>query len=472
MKIPFVGPAYRARSLNADAQRAVNCYLETDTTSERAPVALYGRPGSTSIATLTTAGVRGAIQHGSYVYWVSGDSVYRMSSTYAVTLLGTISTRSGPVGMASNGTQILIVDGVGGWIATSSALTAITDPDFPAGVRKATYIASFFVVTGDGSGQFYWNETANEGTAWNGLDFASAEGSPDDTVACITNQMELYLVGQKTAEVWIMSGDADSPFQRSGNTFIQVGTSAASSVAALDNTIFWLGQDENGAGMVFRAEGYTPRRVSDHGVETALQGYSTISDAEAFTFQMEGHSFYVLTFPSEDATWVYDVSTGAWFEWAWRDPDANTLHRWRASCHVFFNNKHLVGDWETGDVYELDLDTFTDDGDPILFLRSTQCLDSEGERLFYESLQVDMETGVGLATGQGSDPQVMLRYSNDGGHTWSNIKTKGIGAAGRTGARVKFGPLGSGRNRVWEISITDPVKRHIFGAFASVEKGV
>lgn len=472
MRINFVGPAYTARSLNVDAQRAVNCFLEYDNESPRAPVALHGTPGLLLKFTLGDAPVREAIVMGVYSYWVAGDSVYRVDTAYSATLLGTIRTTSGQVGMATNGTQVLIVDGDSGWIANATSLTEIGDVDFPDGVTRCTYQDGYFIVAGNSSQSFYINETAGDGTVWNGTDFASAEGSPDDTIGLISDHRELWLFGKTSAEVWINTGNVDFPFERSGNTFIEHGCAAAGTIAKLDNTVFWLGSDDRGGAMVWKADGYTPVRISTHAIEFAMQAYSTISDAFAYTYQQEGHAFYVLTFPTANATWCFDVSTGQWHQRAWRDPNTNTLNRHRSNCHVFFNNEHLVGDFETGEVYKLDLDTYSDNGDPILRLRATQCLDSgDGARMFYDDMQVDMEAGVGLNTGQGSAPLLMMRYSNDGGHTWSNIRTKSVGAIGQYGYRAKFGPTGAGRNRVWEISLTDPVKFCVIGAFARAMKG-
>lgn len=471
MKIPFVGPSYQARSLNASAQRALNCYLEVDQQNERAPQALYGTPGLLLRFTLGDAPVRGCIAQGAFSYWVAGDSVYKVSASYVATLLGTIGTSTGQVGMASNGTEVLIVDGVGGWLATTSALTQIVDVDFPVGVKQAAYQDGYFIVTGDGTQKFYINETPNAGTNWNGADFASAEGSPDNTIGLISAHRELWLFGTGSAEVWVDTGNTDFPFERSGNTFIETGCAAAGTIAKMDNTVFWLGQDERGGPMVYRAEGYTPKRISNHAIEQAMQGYSSYSDAFAYTYQILGHSFYVVTFPTGDATWFYDVASGLWFEWSWRDPNTNTDHRHRSNCHVYFNEEHLVGDWETGKVYALDVDTYDDNGDAIRRLRATQCIDGQGVRNFYEEVIVDMETGVGTAIGQGVNPLLMLRYSNDGGHTWSNIKTKSMGVSGEYAKRVNFGPTGSGRNRVWEISCTDPVKWAVFGAYARATPG-
>lgn len=472
MRIPFVGPSYRARSLNADAQRSVNCYLELDNTSDRAPVAMYGTPGLVLRLTLGAAPVRGGITMGDYAYFVAGNTVYRVSSTYAATSLGTIGTITGQVGMAHNGTEVIIVDGVAGWLATSSTLTKITDVDFPNGVTRAASIDGYFLVTGlANSEKFYINETPRAGSGWNGLDFASAEGSPDYTISLVASHRECWLFGSDSAEVWLNTGNPDFPFERSSNTFIERGCGAAGSVAAMDNTVYWLGASKDGKGIVFKAEGYTPVRISNHAMEKAISAYSTLADAIAFTYEMEGHQFYVLTFPTANHTWVFDAATGEWHEWLWRKPGDNTLHRHRANCAVFFNGQQLVGDWETGKVYSLDFDTYSDNGDPIRRERTTQTISAEGERLFFSQLLVDMETGVGLTTGQGSDPEVMLEYSDDGGHSWSNIKTAKIGKIGEYKRRVRFGPTGQSRNRVWRLSMTDPVKFALFGASALVEKG-
>lgn len=472
MKIPFVGPSHTGRSLNADAQRSVNCFLELDNDSPRAPVALLGTPGTVLKFTLGVGPVRAAIKMGTFSYWVAGNSVYRVSKTYAIAKLGEITSSTGPVGLAANDSQVLIVDGFSGWIATASALTPISDPDFPIGVTAAGFVSSYFIVAGDGTGQFYWNETPNTASAWNGLDFASAEANPDKTIGLIVDHLETLLFGTSSCEIFVLTGDAALPFQRTGNTFIEHGCAAAATIAKLDNTTYWLAQDDRGGPMVMRLNGYTPVRVSDHALEKALQAYATVDDAFAYSFQMEGHSFYVLTFPTADATWLFDVESAKWYEWAWMHPDTGALHRHRSSCHLFFGGEHLVGDFESGKVYALDLDTYTDNGDAIKRIRVTQTLSKDNQRLFFGELVVDMETGVGLATGQGSDPQLMLRYSDDGGHTWSNVKTRTIGKVGEYAARAKFGPSGSGRNRVWEISLTDPCKFAVFGANVAVEVGV
>jgi len=472
-KLPFVGPSYQSRSINANAQQTLNAYLELDNSSPRAPLALYGTPGTVRKLTLPTGPVRGAVAEKGWCWIVAGSGVYRVAPDWTFSLCGNIGTSTGEVGIASNGTQVLIVDGADGWLVNISAntLAKITSGGFPNGVTRATFQDGYFAVTGLANSQSFWiNQTAYDGATWDALDFASAEGAPDNTVGIISDHRELWLFGAKSAEVWVNTGSADFPFSRSGNAFIEHGCAAAGTIAKADNTVFWLGSDDRGAGIVWRADGYTPIRISTHAIEHALAGY-TLGNAVAMTYQQEGHVFYVLTFPTDGKTWVYDASTQQWHERAWMHPSTGALSRWRASCAVFFGGEHLVGDFETGAVYALDLDTYTDDGGPILRRRRTATAESLQQRMFFTSLQVDMETGVGTGNGQASNPQLMLRYSNDGGHTWSNEKTASAGRVGEYGARARFQRLGAGRNRLWELSMTDPVKFAIFGAVVEGEAG-
>lgn len=455
--------------MNASAQRAVNCYLEAG--ADGAENALYGTPGTVLRVTLGSGPIRGGIVAGGYSWFVSGSEVYRLSSTYVSTLCGTISTSSGPVSLAANDSQVLIVDGVTGYIVDmpTAVCAVITDPDFPNGVTQATYQDGFFIVAGNGSGQFFINETPNNGNIWNGLDFSSAEGSPDNTISIISSHRELWLIGTDSAEIWINTGNADFPFERSGNVFIEHGCAAAFTLDKIDNTVFWLGADTRGAGTIWRANGYTPQRISTHAIEYAIGQYSRIDDAFAFTYQEEGHLFYVLTFPSGNETWVYDAATNEWHQRAWFNSADGSLNRWRPSCHVFSGGKHLVGDFENGNIYSLEIDVNTDNGGVLKRVRTAATVSSQQLRQFFSMLQVVMETGVGDLVS--TDPQLILRFSDDNGHSWSNEKTCSVGKIGEYSKRAIFRRLGCGRNRVWEISMTDPVKFAVIGALVEYENG-
>mgnify|MGYP003337856141 FL=1 len=207
---------------------------------------------------------------------------------------------------------------------------------------------------------------------------------------------------------------------------------------------------------------------SDLAVEWQIQQYGNLSDAIGYTYQQDGHSFYVLIFPSANTTWVYDVATQAWHERAGWNNGSWTRHR--SNCQVFFDNKVIVGDYEDGRIYAFDLDYYKDDDAIQRWYRTWRALptgQNNLKRTAQHSLQLDCETGVGLNTGQGDDPQVMLRWSDDGGHTWSYEHWKSMGKIGQYGFRTIWRRLGMTtkiRDRVYELSMTDPVKIAIMGA--------
>jgi hypothetical protein len=280
----------------------------------------------------------------------------------------------------------------------------------------------------------------------------------------------VWLFGANSAEIWVDTGSASFPFERTGNAFIEYGCSSADTIQKLNDTIFWLGGGNIGSGIVYTASGYTPNRVSTNAVEFAIASYGDLSNSFATCYQQEGHTFYCLTFPTVGKTWVYDVSTTLWHERDYESPTTGISSQWRPSCIESLNGINLAGDYLDGRLYALDMDYYTNDGDNITRLRSCMAQSQNQDRLFFSTMQVDMMTGVGLPSG--ALAQLMLRYSNDGGQTWSNTKYANVGASGQYSARVMFNRLGSGRNRPWEISMTDPVKFVVLGAFVTASAGV
>lgn len=466
MRIPFLGGSGHARSVSVNATRTVNLFAEMDAEGKN-QIALYGTPGLTQFATTHAAEVRGMHEASGRLFAVVGNTFYEIGYTGVATNRGTLDSSSGQVSMADNGLHVIAVDSSKGYSFTlaTNVFAQITDPDFPDADRIAFQDGYFIVNDGD-TGSFFI--TNLYGTAVNPLDFATAEGAPDPLISLICDHRELWLFGDESTEVWFNSGATAFPFERINGSFIEMGCAAAHSVAKADNSVFWLSQDKRGQGHVVRAQGYQPQIVSTRAVEFAIGGYATISDAIAYTYQQEGHTFYVLTFPSANATWCLDISTGLWHERMYWD---GTENRHRSNCYAFAFGRHLVGDHSNGKIYELDLDTYTDDGAEIRAIRRTQHQPAQGNRLFWSALQVDMESGVGLATGQGSDPQMMLRWSDDGGKTWSNEHWRDMGSIGEYSKRVIWRRLGQSFNRVYEVVITDPVKRVIIDAWADVEAG-
>ena len=329
------------------------------------------------------------------------------------------------------------------------------------------YLDGYFVFNQPDS-QIIWVSQLLNGQSVDPLDFASAEGSPDGVVGLIADHRELWVFGTDSVEVWYDSGAADFPLTRIQGAFNEIGCVSAYTIAKMDNGLFWLGKDARGQGIVYRANGYTGQRISTHAIEYAIAQYGDISDAIAYTYQQEGHAFYVLTFPLGNATWVYDVATQAWHERAGWDNGEFTRHR--SNCQCNFGGNIIVGDYENGNIYTLDLDVYADNGDIQKWLRSWRALPSGQnnlKRTAHHSLQLNCESGVGLNDGQGSDPQAMLRWSDDGGHTFSNEHWSPMGKIGAYYQRVFWRRLGMTlklRDRVYEVSGTDPVKIAIMGA--------
>lgn len=464
IRIPFLGGSSTGRSVTVNAARTVNLVPELDPEG-KSPIALYGTPGLTRFADTTTGAGRGMHVADGRLFAAVGRTLYEIDSAGAATARGSLGTSCGPVVFADNGKQLVAVDGTYGYRVTLSDNTFFGL--FSEEWSKATHVAfhdGYFVLNESDTGKFVVSSLYD--TDIDALDFATAEGSPDKLASLLVDHRELWLFGEDTTEVWYNSGAADFPFARLDGAFIEHGCAAPYSPAKADNAVFWLSRDRTGHGHVMRAQGYQPQIVSTRSVEHAIQGYGTISDARGYTYQQGGHTFYVLTFPAADATWVYDVATQLWHERMWWD---GTEHRHRGECYAFAYGKPLVLDHSNGKIYEFDLDSYTDDGAAIRSIRRTQHHQQLGARIFWAQLQVDMETGVGLSSGQGSDPQAMLRWSDDGGRTWSSEHWRSFGKLGEYRARAIWRRLGQSRDRVYELTVTDPVKRVIVDAWADVE---
>lgn len=475
MDSPILGSSYVARSVNAADNRMVNLFPEIVPEAGKEPAFLSRCPGLRRKSSIGNGPIRGLWKVNDIMYAVSGDTFYKVE-TYGRTRLkgtaiGTV-TGTGPVSMSDNGTQIFIACNPDGFIYNTSTevFAEITDPDF-AGAVTVGYIDGYFVFNEPNSSRF-WVTQLLDGTSVDPLDFASAEGDPDNLVSLIVDHREIWLFGTNSTEVWYDAGTADFPLQRIQGAFNEIGCAAPYSVAKVDNSVFWLGSDARGRGIVYRNNGYKGQRVSTHAVEWQIQQYTDISDALAYTYQQDGHAFYVLIFPTANTTWVYDASTQAWHERAGWDNGDFTRHR--SNCQVVYNNEIIVGDYENGNLYAFDLEDYTDNGDIQKWLRSWRALPTgtnDLKRTSQHTLQIDCEAGVGTDTGQGSNPQMMLRWSDDGGHTWSNEHWMSMGRIGEYYNRAfarRMGMTLKLRDRVYELSGTDPVKITIMGAQLNV----
>jgi hypothetical protein len=469
VNIPFVGPAYESRSPNVNAQRCVNWYLEAGGPGAKNPIALYGTPGLLEFSDVGGDGMRGMYHVPSKnLFTVSGDKFKEVNRVGVVTERGTLNSTTGRVSMADNGTQIMIVDGVDGYIYNldTEVFVQITDPDFP-GADTVDFIDQYFAVNKPDTGRWYVSALLN-GLDWTATDFVTAESSSDNLSAVINaDDGTLVSLGRYTSEIWYNAAASGNPFARVAGGIMNWGIDATFSLVKGDETLFWLARNLTGDKIVVRKEGFNARRISTNAIEFAMSEMTTTSDAIAYMYTEQGHTFYVLTFPTGNQTWVYDLSTGVWHERSSYKITGEIRHR--SNAYFFFAGSHMVGDFESGKIYKMNTDFLDDAGDPIKRTRATQHLHNLEKRVSYLSLQVDMQVGVGEGLGQGKDPRVMLRWSDDGGHTWSNEKWRDIGKIGEFKKRIIWNRLGASRDRIFELSITDPVKAALIGATANIE---
>ena len=430
----------------------VNVYPRK-TTGSKYPFNLINTPGLAFFAELPTFPIKGLHQNGNRAFAATKTKLYEIFGDGSFKELGSVDLQ-GRVVMEDNGSQIVMVDGIKGFFYddTTKVVKEITgDGWYPA--RTVTYQDGYFIFDRRGTGQFFISDLLD--VSFDPLDFATAEGQPDQLLAVLSDHRELFMFGSETIEVWYNSGASDFPFERNQGAFIEKGCAAPYSVAKQNNTVYFIGSDL----MVYQLAGYVPQRISTHIVEESLKDVN-LSDAFAYVMQDEGHLFYVLTIPESELTWRYDISTGSWH--IMRDYH---FGRHRSENAIFVNSKTLAGDFQNGRIYQMARNHFTDDGEPLVREFTLPTLNNGREFLTIDSFELDMSGGIGLITGQGSDPIAWLQFSKDNGKTWSNWKETKLGKIGEYLNRVKWNRLGAARQFTIKIRISDPVPIDIGGAY-------
>jgi len=468
-KIPLTTGAYQSRSLIASAQRCVNLYMENNPKDSPFPTTHYPTPGLITLGTAPNAsGWRQLfVASNSQCYGVAGNTVYQISSTYICTAVGSIASVQGYVSMVDNGVELVIVDGsVNGFqvILATGVFSQITDPSF-AGSSRVDFVDTYLVFNNP-SIYSQWYISLSSVTTFDPLYFASKQGYSDALVCCIVTKRLIWLLGTQTSEVWANSGASDFPFQIIDGIFEQHGCLAVGSVAQMDGSIYLLAQDAQGQAMVMQTVGYNMQKISTNAIDFAIQSYPIVSDAIGFTYQRDGHLFYVLNFPTADKTWVYDLASQQWHERAWIDSNGQ-FHRHRANCCVSFQGVNLVGDWQNGNLYSMDPNTYTDFGGPIVRVRSFPHMVDTGNRVKYSQFLADFEVGDGQ--GDNSAPPVSLRWSDDKGATYGNRIEQSLGAEGQYQTTLAFQPLGIARDRVFELSWSTAARTALNGAFIKAQ---
>lgn len=466
--VAFATNSYKLQSLPISAQECINASAEREPQDAKTPVAVRGCPGLSAFATCGSGPVRGFAMMGGVVYCVSGTGLYSISSTGTAALVGGAVTGSGVVSMTTNGLQLCIVNGTLGYIYTTTAgFQVITDAAFyPA--NTVTFFDQYFVFDRAGTPYVFLSGLL-DGTSYNALDTASAEVQPQNVQATVNQQESLIVFSTGHIETWYDSGAVNFPFQRIDGGTIERGLVAPYATVKEDNSIFFLADDL----VFYRLDGVVPRRVSTHALEQEWQTFVTVTDAFCFSMTVEGHKVVYLTFPQGNATFAWDIASGLWHRRRSYDMSSNSLGRWRANAHIRAYGQDLIGDAFSGTVGYVDVTSATEYGNPMPILLDSPQAHQDRKRLFFSNFELDIESGVGLVSGQGSDPQGMLRWSNDGSRTWSSLqKWKSLGRQGAYTTRLRWpGALGQGRQRAWRLEISDPVRRTILSATCDVSVG-
>ncbi len=477
MKIDFVGPSYQYRSTNFDAQRSINLYMDKSAIgTSKDSLLLCPTPGRQLFSTLPVQSIRG-MWATSYdrAFVVAYNTFYEVFSDGTYTSRGTIDTFSGNVSMSDNGLQIIIVDGTptGGWIFTldDNTLEQITDDGFSGGTT-VTFIDGYFLLNIPNTGQYQWS-ALYDGTSWDGADVANAEGSPDALIAVATIHRQTYLMGDSTVQVIDNTGASPDPFESVQGVFLEYGLIAPFAIQQVANTILWIGKDISGANVVWMVEGYSPKRISTTPVEYYLSQYD-LTACTSYSYQEDGHYFVEWSAPEMPTSVVYDITMEQWHERARWNTSSGRYERDRANFHMFVFGLHLVSDYENGNIYEQNLRFNKDDDTLIRRLRRSPYFTDDLEYLYISKFQLDMQTGVGLTSDSDEanvNPQVNLRWSDDGGHTWSTYLSKSIGRIGQYNTRAIWFRLGRTRARVWEVTIDANVPVYMIAAHIDASKG-
>jgi len=483
-RVNLLGGAYQSRSLISAAQRAVNLYPESNPPEGQPPVPVthYPTPGLRKVSQSPVTGrLRASYRatNGDLYVVASGPMlsyIYYVNASYAWVLLGTIPLGLNPVVFADNGLVIVIVDGT----ATSYAIDMLAktfgtiSPTSFYGATGVTYLDTYFIFNRPGTAQFYISLSNVSyamlvgGTAFDSLDIAAKTGSADNIVTVASIHGELWLIGELTTEVWANSGAADFTFQRVPGAFVDHGCAAPYSLGQMDVSLFWLVQDRQGEAVVVKTDGYGVDRISTHAIEQDIQSYDTIDDAIGYCHQIDGHAFYVLTFPDAGRTWCYELATGQWHERASTDSNGN-LNRHRSNCFSYAYGQGHVGDYQNGALYVYDQDYYLDGDQPIPRIRTLPHMINDGKRVSYAAFIADIEVGQtgGRLT---SDPWLIsLRWSDTRGASWGNPVIQSIGAGGELYVCPQWQRLGMARDRVFELSWSAPIRTSLQGGFVQVK---
>jgi hypothetical protein len=452
MQLPF--HSYRLRSRKAAQTRLLNCYASQPPSEGRSPTIISGIAGIDPFVSMPGFPQRAAIEFQGSLFTVSGSTLYKVSNTGLITEIGNVGTGT-YVDMDKNQTQLAILVEPYLFVYDGVTLTQVGDPDFTNhGAKRMAVMDGFGAFIEPNSGRWFICDLGDF-SVYDALDFATAEGNTDNLLSIESNNRQFVLFGSRSIELWDNTGSGDFPFERNPNGYIECGLGAPHSTCAIDNTVYWIDQDR----IARRLEGNVARRVSYDGVEQRWQDYETITDAFGFSYVFDGHSFVVFTFPAAGATWVYDINTQEWHE-----RESYGHDHWRALWAVQCYDRLYVGDTTSGDIGTLNSHSYSEWGNPLLREATSAAITDNMRWIYHDCLELDIDVGDVPLVGQGSDPQIMLDVSDDGGVTFRARSNRSLGAAGKYNTSVSWKRGGRSKQRVYRFRVSDPVPFVVAGS--------
>lgn len=478
--LALFGTGVKSYSAIITSQRRLNCFYDIRQDGDKAQLVIRGTPGSVLTLTLPKSPIRGWRVVKGVLYVVAGPVLYSVTTAGVVTALGTLTlAKTNFVSMSDNAVQLIVVDGTAGFTFTfsGSSFAAISDGNFPNGASTVAFMDGFFITNIPATRQFCIS-ASYDGTTWTPLVEGAKENTSDNIAAVEVYAGLLVLWGVQSIEFWQDAGLAPLPFQRINGASTNWGLAAvwsrsemsvtvpvASPVGTVTPVIIFLGANPNGTYQVIMASGTTLIKISNSDIDDIINGFSVVSDAVALSYIVDGHPMYQLTFPTGGRSFLYDAMSGIWQE----VQTGTALQTTHYGClGIAFNGVNYISDFTTGNIYQISASAYSDNGTAIKRQVTSMHIRNGGAPFSVDELYLDMETGVGIPVGQGSDPKIMLNVSKDGGRTFGLERWKPLGKQGQYfSPRVLWNRLGQSRDFVFQFTMTDPVKFVITSGFAS-----
>jgi hypothetical protein len=476
LPLELCGPTYVSQSPNWLNSAAMNCYCEkAEVPGTKSQIALFGTPGKNLFANLPGETKVPSQFEVNGRWFAAGANLWEGFSNGTVINRGNIGPPPfTPTQITANNTQLVVLNNGNLFVMTlaTNVLVPVNMAQFNGPVLQIGFIDGYILAILQNS-QTFQQSNLEDATTWSGLNISTNTYFPDNFTSMICDHREMWIWSGKKALVYYNVGAGFPVFIPIQGAFLEVGCGSTFATVQADNSIFWLSQDERGSLIAYRANGYTGERKSTHAQELAwqIQGSPYGADAVGFTYQEYGHTFWEIYFPTANQTWVYDIASGYWHQRGFWKAPTGTYNADRAMSHAYVFGMHLVGDWATGNIYQMSSQFFTDFGNPIRGYRTSPTVSKNNEWIYFDSFELDMDVGLGPTpplvdgNGQPRPPQIMLEWSDDGGNTWSNIRYLSIGFTGEYKKRVRKTMLGRARKRVWRVSWSDPVPIRISAAY-------